>query len=236
MKAFVLCGGKGTRLLPYTYSLPKAMLPLGKKPILEFVLNNLKSHGITEVILTVGYLKEQIKKYFGDGSKFGVKITYLEEERALNTAGSVLPGKDLVKETFLVLMGDHLTTVNLKKMVDFHKSKKAIATIGLKRQGLPLEFGIAKTDKTERVVSFEEKPIVETLVNAGIYIFEPEVFNYIKFGADFAMDVFPEMLAGKAPIYGYMFDDYWLDIGRINDYERINQLISILDLIVSSKR
>lgn len=235
MKAFVLCGGEGTRLRPYTYKIPKPMLPLGKRPILEFVISNLKANGITDITLTVGYLAESIREYFGNGSRWGVDISYIMEKDRMNTAGSIYPARKQVNEPFLVLMGDHLTTINLRKIVEFHKSKKGMATIGLKRQGVPLEYGIAVVDEKGRISSFEEKPIVTNLVNAGIYVLEPEVYGYIKPGYDFARDVFPKILADKKEIYGYVFDEYWMDIGRLHDYEHIHQIISIVDLVAGIK-
>lgn len=232
-KTIVLCGGKGTRLRPYTYTIPKPMLPLGKKPILEFVIGNLKAHGFTDLILTVGYRKEQIKAHFGDGKKFGVSIKYYDEDEAgLNTAGSILPAKGEITETFLVVMGDHLTTVDVKKVLEHHRKKGGIATIALKRTGIPLEYGVAHTDKDGRIIKFEEKPIVQNLVNAGIYAFEPKIYDYIRERDDFANDVFPKLLASGEKIYGHIFDDYWLDIGRTVDYEQLNQTISVMDLIL----
>lgn len=230
-KVVVLCGGKGTRLRPYTYSVPKPMLPLGRRPILEFVVSNLKVHGFTDLIFTVGYMKEQIIDYFGDGAKFGVKIRYYsEDDRELNTAGSIVPAKDELRETFIVVMGDHLTTVNVKKVLDFHRKKGGIATLAIKRTGVPLEYGVAHVDEEGRIISFEEKPIVQNLVNAGIYVFEPSIFNYIKEGNDFALHVFPKLLEKKERINGYIFDDYWIDIGRIADYEHLHNMISIIDI------
>lgn len=234
-KVAILCGGMGTRLRPYTYSLPKPMLPLGKRPILEFVINNLKHHGFKDLLLTVGYRKEEIMKYFGDGSKFGVKIKYLpeSEDRPLNTAGSILPAKkELQDETFLVVMGDHLTSVDMRKFYEYHKKTPGIATVALKRTGVPLEYGIAHLDKSNRIVRFDEKPIVENLINAGIYAFEPKIFNYISEYDDFAKNVFPRLLAKKEIMDGFVFDDYWLDIGRISDYEQLNQTISTIDLVL----
>lgn len=233
-KVAILCGGKGTRLRPYTYSVPKPMLPLGKKPILEFVINNLKAHGFTDLLITLGYHKEQIMDYFGDGSKFGVKISYFpeDENHPLNTAGSILPAKkELEKETFLVVMGDHLTSINLKKFYDFHKKTPGIATLALKRTGVPLEYGVAHLDERNRITKFEEKPIVQNLVNAGIYAFEPKIFNYIKERDDFAKNVFPMLLEKKEIIDGFVFEDYWLDIGRTSDYEQLNQTISTIELV-----
>jgi NDP-sugar pyrophosphorylase family protein len=233
IKAIVLCGGKGTRLRPYTYNIPKPMLPLGRKPILEFVVENLKRSGIKDLIFTVGYLQESIRKYFGNGKRFGVNIRYLKEKKELNTAGSILPAKGMINDTFVVIMGDQLTTLDMKKMVEFHRKKGSIATIGLKRQGLPIEYGIAEMKK-DQIVAFKEKPILEHLVNAGIYVFEPSIFKYIKEYDDFAMNVFPKLLKKRRRITGYVFDEYWIDIGRIEDYERLNKLISIVDMVKGS--
>lgn len=232
-KAVVLCGGKGTRLRPYTYKIPKPMLPLGRKPILEFVVNNLKGSGIRDLIFTVGYLGKSIEKYFGNGKKFGVRIKYLKERKEMNTAGSILQAKDMVKGTFVVIMGDQLTALDMKKMIEFHRKKGSIATIGLKRQGLPIEYGIAEV-KGDRIIAFKEKPILEHLVNAGIYVFEPSIYKYINEHDDFAMNVFPRLLKKKRRITGYVFDEYWIDIGRIADYERLNKLISIVDMVERS--
>jgi mannose-1-phosphate guanylyltransferase/phosphomannomutase len=232
MKAIVLCGGKGTRLRPYTYSIPKPMLPLGNKPILEFVINNLSRHGFKDIYLTVGYLKNQIMQYFEDGSKFGVNIKYfMEGDKELNTAGSILPCKDCLDSAFLVVMGDHLTSIDPTKLANFHSKKGSMATIALKKTGIPLEYGIAHIDEDQQIEKFEEKPIVQNLINAGLYCFEPEIFKYIKDGYDFAQDVFPKLLKDKKKVYGYIFDEYWVDIGRVPDYEQLNQIISIVDLV-----
>ncbi len=229
VKAIVLCGGKGTRLRPYTYTIPKPMLPLGKKPILEYVLSSLRRAGITEICLTVGYLHEQIEKYFGDGSKFGLKLQYSVETAELGTAGSCIPLMAKLDETFVVMMGDHLSNVEIAKIIEFHKKHGGIATIALNRKGVPLEYGVADLEG-DRIVRFREKPIVENLINTGVYVFEPEIFEYIKPREDFASDVFPRLLESKKKITGYIFSDYWLDIGRTTDYEHINQFISVIDL------
>lgn len=234
MKTVLLCGGEGTRLRPYTYNIPKPMLPLGRKPILEFVINNLKRNGLEDIVITLGYLKEQIIDYFGDGSKFGVKIEYIIEDKKMNTAGSLFPILNKLDDTFLVGMGDHVTNINLKKMIDYHKSKGNIATIGLKRQGMPFEYGVVQLDENNNVREFKEKPIIENLINSAIYVFEPEIRKYIAPGRDFAKDVFPEIMRENKKISGYIFDDFWLDIGRINDYENVNQVISIVDIVKSN--
>ncbi|VVB66710.1 Bifunctional protein GlmU [Candidatus Gugararchaeum adminiculabundum] len=225
VKAFILCGGKGTRLRPYTYEAPKPMLLLGKKPILQYVVENMKNSGITELIFTVGYMREKIMDYFGNGSKFGVKITYLEDNEELNTAGSVLAGKNLISETFIVAMGDHLTKIDLKKMLEFHRKNKAIGTIALQKQSTHIDFGVVKTEG-ERVTGFEEKPVLTHLINTGIYVFEPEIFSQIKEKDDFAKDIFPRLLNEKKKLNGFVFGEYWMDIGKKEVYEEIADLVS----------
>ncbi len=234
MKAFILCGGQGTRLRPYTYTIPKPMLPLGRKPILEYVIRNLKRNGITDLVLTVGYLKEQIIDYFGDGSEWGVKISYAQEKDEQGTAGSILSHASEVKGTFVVVAGDHFSRVSIKKMLDFHKKQGGIATVAFKRAGVPLEYGIAHVDGSGRVSAFQEKPIITNLVNSSLYVFEPEIFKYIKPKEDFAKNVFPRLMASKGKINAYVFDDYWLDIGRTSDYDKINEMISVFELVLDA--
>lgn len=230
MKAVILCGGEGTRLRPYTYNIPKPMLKLGNRPILEFVLLNLKRYGVKDFILTVGYLHDRILDYFGDGSKLGINIEYLVEDEKLNTAGSVLGAKDRLNDTFFVGMGDHITAINVNDMLAFHRWKGNIATIALKMQGTPMEYGIVSVDENDSVSTFLEKPILSNLINAGIYILEPEIFDYIGPKEDFARDVFPKMLASGKGISGYKFTEYWADIGRIHDYETMNAIMSVIEL------
>lgn len=234
VKAIVLCGGRGTRLRPYTYTIPKPMLPLGKKPLLEYVLSSLRNAGITEAYLTVGYLHEQIKEYFGDGSRVGMKLHYSVESSELGTAGSIIPLMGKMDGTFVVMMGDHLSNLDVAKVVEFHKKHQALATIALNKKGVPLEYGVADLEG-ERILRFREKPIVENYVNTGVYVFEPEIFEHIKPREDFANDVFPRLLEKKLKVCGFVFSDYWLDIGRTTDYEHINQFISVIDLTKALK-
>jgi len=170
MKALIVCGGKGTRLRPYTHTIPKPMLMLGRKPILEYTIQHFKSEGFTDIILAVGHLHEQIVDYFGDGKKFGVKIQYSIEEEELGDAGSIKNAENLLKgeEHFLVEMGDHLTNLDYRRLVDFHMKNKPLATIGLKRMGTPFQYGTAAINDKFEVVEFKEKPIIEHLVNAAI--------------------------------------------------------------------
>ncbi len=230
MKAFVLCGGQGTRLRPYTYSIPKPMLKLGRKPILQYVVENLRLNGFTDLVFTVGYKKEKIMDYFGDGNKFGVKIKYAVEEEPKNTAGSIVDFKGKMKDDFLVVMGDHITDINLRKMMDEHKKSKAIATIALTKHEMQLEYGIVGLEKSE-ITEFTEKPRYDFYINTAIYAFGQEIFNFIKEREDFAKHVFPRLIAAKKKINPYMFDEYWVDVGRVSDYERLNEFIKVTTLL-----
>lgn len=233
MKAIILCGGEGTRLRPYTYNAPKPMLKLGNRPILEYVLLNLKRNGFKDIILTAGYLSDQIKEYFGDGSDFGVNIEYYIEKEKLNTAGSVLQARNVIDDTFFVGMGDQVTGINIKEMLRFHKNKSNIATLGLKMQSTPYEYGIVEMDLDDNINNFKEKPILTSFINSGMYLFEPEVFDYIKPKEDFAKDVFPRLLDKGKKISGYKFNEFWADIGRVHDYETMNNSMSVIELSLS---
>ncbi|MBU0591388.1 nucleotidyltransferase family protein [Candidatus Micrarchaeota archaeon] len=219
MKIFILAGGEGTRLRPYTYSKPKPMLEIKGIPILGHVIENIKRSGMTDIVMTVGYKHEQIILYFGDGKKFGVKIEYLIEKEKMNTAGSIIGHKNRIKDTFAVVMGDHITDIDLSDMLKHHKKNKAMTTIALYKNKIALEYGIADVKKG-RVVGFSEKPVIEHLYNTAIYIFEPEIFDYIKEKDDFAKDVIPRLLAKKKNIQAYIFEGTWHDVGRVEDYEK----------------
>jgi len=224
MKAVIMAGGEGTRLRPLTANWPKPMLPVANKPMMEHILKLLKKHGFNEIIVTVAYMANAIRTYFGDGSDFGVTITYATEQVPLGTAGSVLNAKNALNETFLVISGDVLTDVNLTKMVEFHKEKQSIVTIGLARRENPVEFGIVICDSDCKVEKFLEKPswgqVFSDTVNTGIYILEPEIFNYIEpdQAVDFSANVFPLILQDKKPIYGCILDGYWEDVGTLEAY------------------
>lgn len=224
MKTFVLCGGEGTRLRPYTYKTPKPMLSVAGKPILQYVIENLKKNGLTDLVLSVGYLHTQIIDYFGDGKKFGVTIEYLIEDKPMNTAGSILPKKNEIKETFIVVMGDHISNVDVKSMIDFHKKNKATVTLALLKHETKIEFGVVELDKNDhRIKQFIEKPTIENYISIGMYVFEPEIFKYIKEKEDFAKNVFPRLLKESQTINGFTVHGMWHDVGRVNDYEKLNQ-------------
>lgn len=222
-KAVLLVGGKGTRLRPLTYNTPKCMLNINGKNVTENLFDLLKKYGIRDVVLSVGYLKEKIKGYFGDGSKFGVRIEYAEEEEALGTAGPLRLMKDNIKSSFIVSNGDELKDINIARMYRLHKRKDALATVALKTVPEPSMYGVAKLDGT-RILEFIEKPkpgkAPSNLINAGFYIIEPEVIDMIPSG--FSMletDIFPK-LAEKGKLRGFPFQGPWFDIGNMERYEK----------------
>jgi mannose-1-phosphate guanylyltransferase / phosphomannomutase len=219
-----MAGGEGTRLRPLTISQPKPMLPIANLPMAEHIITLLKKHGITEVVVTVAYLANTIRTYFGDGSEFGVSITYAAEETPLGTAGSVRNAKESLDETFLVISGDVLTDVDLTELIESHERRGAMATLALKAMDNPLEFGIVITDDEGRIERFLEKPnwgqVFSDTINTGIYVLEPEVLDYVKPGisVDFSSEVFPALLEAGAPIFGYITEGYWEDVGTLEAY------------------
>jgi mannose-1-phosphate guanylyltransferase / phosphomannomutase len=204
------------------------MVPLVNKPVLGHILDLLKHHGITEVIITLQYMPTAIQDYFGDGSALGMKITYTVEESPLGTAGSVKNAAALLDDTFVVISGDALTDFNLRTIIDFHCQSKAQATLTLYHVPNPLEYGVIVTDDDGHIVQFQEKPdwgnVISDTVNTGIYVLEPEVLKRIPDDEpyDFATQLFPAMLAEGCPLYGYIADGYWCDVGNLPEYLRAN--------------
>jgi mannose-1-phosphate guanylyltransferase/phosphomannomutase len=202
------------------------MVPVVDRPAIVHIIELLKQHGITEVVITLQYLANIIQEYLGDGSGFGVKIHYTVEETPLGTAGSVRLGMEWLDSTFMVISGDALTDFDLSAAIRFHKQKKAMASLVLKRMPNPLEYGVVIIDEAGRVRQFQEKPswgeVFSDTVNTGIYIIEPDVFNYYEAGQvfDFSSQLFPILLEKGDPIYGYVADGYWCDVGSIPDYMR----------------
>ncbi|HIH20279.1 TPA: nucleotidyltransferase family protein [Candidatus Micrarchaeota archaeon] len=232
MKAVILCGGKGTRLRPYTHSVPKPMLLLGRKPILEYTIQHLKREGFKDIILAVGHLHEQVEEYFGDGRKFGVKIQYSTEKDELGDAGSLKNAARLLEkeDSFLVEMGDHLTNMDYGKLEAFHEKNKPLATVGLKRIGTPLQYGTATVNEKFEITEFNEKPILENLINSAVYVFDRKALDYFPAKGVISFDVIPKLVRERK-IKGFVFDDYWVDVGNINEYEKLNQSVSIVDLL-----
>ncbi|MBO2460811.1 mannose-1-phosphate guanyltransferase [Actinomadura violacea] len=225
MKAVVMAGGEGTRLRPMTANQPKPLLPLVNRPIMEHVLRLLKKHGFSETVVTVQFLAALIRNYFGDGEELGMSLSYATEEVPLGTAGSVKNAEAALRDDrFLVISGDALTDIDLTDMVRFHERNGALVTIGLKRVPNPLEFGIIIVDDEGRIQRFLEKPtwgqVFSDTVNTGIYVMEPEVLDHVAAGevVDWSGDVFPKLLAEGAPLYGYVADCYWEDVGTHESY------------------
>lgn len=233
MKAVVMAGGEGTRLRPLTSNQPKPMVPVFNQPIMEYIIRLLKEEGFTDIVVTLQFLPQMIKNYFGDGSDLGVNLSYAIEQNPLGTAGSVKNAEDHLQETFLVISGDALTDFDLGAVVKFHKQKRAMATIALKRVENPLEFGVVITDDDGQIERFLEKPswgeVFSDTINTGIYVLEPEIFNYILDDrmVDFSNDVFPQVLADGKPIFGYVTNGYWCDIGNYEQYINAHQDIML---------
>ena len=230
MKAVIMAGGEGTRLRPLTSNQPKPMLPLANRPMMEHIVHLLRDHGFDEIVVTVAFLANTIRTYFGDGGEFGVRMVYATEETPLGTAGSVRNAMDELRdERFLVISGDVLTDIDVSAVVQFHESKNALATIALKAMENPLEFGIVITNEDGSIERFLEKPtwgqVFSDTINTGIYVLEPEIFDHIELGAnvDFSADVFPKLLQEGKPLYGYVADGYWEDVGTLEAYRRAHQ-------------
>jgi mannose-1-phosphate guanylyltransferase/phosphomannomutase len=224
VKAVIMAGGEGTRLRPLTSNVPKPMLPLVNRPMMEHVIDLLKRHGIDEIVVTVAFLSNSIRTYFGDGSEFGVRIEYASEESPLGTAGSVRNAMQHLTERFIVISGDVLTDIDLGRIIDFHDEKKALATIGLVHVENPLEFGIVITREDGSIERFLEKPtwgqVFSDTINTGIFVLEPEIFDYIapEGSVDFSSDVFPKLLDDERPLFGAVAEGYWEDVGTLDAY------------------
>ncbi len=223
MKAVILVGGQGTRLRPLTLAKPKPMVPLANKPFVAYVLEHLKEHGIVDIVFSMGYLPEGIEAFFGDGSGFGVNLTYVVEDHPLGTAGAVKNVEEHVRnDDFLVLNGDILTDLDISDMIEKHRAREAVGTISLTPVEDPTAYGLVRTGPEEEVLGFLEKPswdqIDTNLINAGTYILRNEVLDMIPAGSEYSFErgVFPR-LVGKG-LYGYSSAAYWMDIGTPEKY------------------
>ncbi|HEY8723616.1 MAG TPA: sugar phosphate nucleotidyltransferase, partial [Gaiellaceae bacterium] len=228
MRAVVMAGGEGTRLRPLTSNQPKPMVPIVGKPCMEHIIELLRDHGFEDIVITVAFLPQAIRSYFGDGESLGVNIEYSVEESPLGTAGSVRLASDRLDETCLVISGDALCDIDLSQIVEAHTAKGADVTIGLKSVENPLEFGIVVTDEDGRVERFLEKPswgqVFSDTINTGIYVLEPEVLRHIPTDRpyDFSKELFPLLLEMGRPIYGHVCEGYWQDIGNLDQYRQAN--------------
>ncbi|HEX2910562.1 MAG TPA: mannose-1-phosphate guanyltransferase [Chloroflexia bacterium] len=228
MKAVVMAGGEGSRLRPLTLGRPKPMVPIVNQPVMGHIINLLKRHNITDIVVTLQYRAEDIQDSFGDGKNYGVNIKYTIEEVPLGTAGSVKLAEEFLDEPFIVISGDALTDFDLTAIINYHKEHKALATLTLTRVSNPLEYGLVILNEDGRVRQFQEKPswgeVFSDTVNTGIYVIDPKIFSYMEKGVnyDWSQQIFPLMLEKGDPIYGYVAEGYWSDVGSLQDYIRSN--------------
>jgi len=227
MQAVILAGGLGTRLYPLTKKLPKALVDIQGKTLTEHVVDLLKAAGVTEAFLAVGVMRDQIKAHFGDGSRFGLTIRYLDEEEPLGTGGWMHQAKDLLKDDFFVVNGDNLFAVDLHAMLAFHREHKALATIALTEVEDVTSFGIVKMED-ERIVDFVEKPKPEeapsNLANGGYYVFNEAIFEYRLQENRFMLehDLFP-IVASKGLLFGFPSSEQWFDTGTFERLDEVNK-------------
>ena len=229
MKAVVMAGGAGSRLRPLTINQPKPMVPVVNKPILLHILDLVRRHGITDVIITLQYKADVIQDYLGDSRTLGLNILYTVEETPLGTAGSVKNAQEYLDETFIVISGDALTDFDLTRIISEHRSHKALATLTLYRVSNPLEYGVVITDEDGRIRRFQEKPswgeVISDTANTGLYVLEPQILDYFDAGVsfDFSKDLFPILLQKGDPLYGCIAEGYWCDVGNLREYLRANR-------------
>ena len=223
MKAVILAGGKGQRLVPYSRIIPKPLMPIGDMPILEIMLRQMKHGGFNNVVLAVGYLATLLQTFFSDGSRLGLNISYSFEEEPLGTAGplSQLEGLD---SACLVTNGDILTTLKFNDLVQYHKAQSAALTIAMHKRKSTIDLGIIQCDGNNRVVGYTEKPTYNFLVSMGIYMFDPRVLSFIPYKKhlDFP-DLILRLLDSDEKVVGYPFDGYWQDLGRSDDYTKATE-------------
>ncbi len=227
MKAMVMAAGAGTRLHPLTFSVPKPLVPIANRPVLEYTIENLRRHGITDVVLNLHNHPQMIRNHFKDGSRWGVRIQYSFEPQLLGTAGGVKKVSSLLKgDTFLIMSGDGLTDIDLTELVAFHRQRRAIGTLALKNVDSRFEYGVTLTGAQGRVTRFIEKPtwsdVFSSQVNTGIYVFEPSVLAQIppRKTYDFGKELWPKLLKNRARIFGQVINAYWCDVGNLSEYRR----------------
>lgn len=221
-KVILMVGGLGTRLRPLTNDVPKPMLDVGNKPILHTIVENFAKYGYTDIIMCVNYKSEIIKEYFGNGDKFGVKIEYVLENQRMGTAGALSLLKEKPKDDFFVMNGDLLTNVNFEYLHEYHKDSNALASICIRKYEMQVPYGVVNV-RANKVTSIEEKPTQSFFVSAGIYMFSPIVLDFIPKGVFYDMPtLFSELLKHDFPIHPFPIREYWLDIGRMDEYRRAN--------------
>lgn len=228
-RAVILAGGLGTRLHPLTINHAKCMLEIRGKPLLEHIIDYLKNCGITQIIVALGNKKEQIMDYFGDGSAFGIELQYSIEEVPLGTAGAFRKVGEKVQDTTVIMQGDNITNFPLDKLTSFHNVKHALVSIAVTTVENTEDYGVVVLDSQSKVMRFEEKPSnsFANLVNAGIYVVEPSIMQYIPQDKefDFSRDLFPLLLRKELPFYALELKGYWFDIGTLENYRRAKKFL-----------
>ncbi|PJC50922.1 MAG: nucleoside-diphosphate-sugar pyrophosphorylase [Nitrosopumilales archaeon CG_4_9_14_0_2_um_filter_34_16] len=224
MKTVILAGGLGTRLLPLTKNTPKPMLPLGKKPILEHLIDWNKKNGVKSIILCVSHLRKTIENYFGDGKRFGVSIEYAISNKPLATAGQLKTAEEFIDNTFVCMYGDSIFDFNLRNMIKQHKVKRAFVTMGLNEYKTNLPYGVIDISKTGKVLRWNEKPEIKVNVNMGCYVMEPKVLNLIPKNKPYGMDdVIKQAMANKKLVSSFITKKGFTDIGNKESYEKAYQ-------------
>jgi mannose-1-phosphate guanylyltransferase len=229
MKAMVLAAGVGSRLEPLTTQVPKPIVPVANTPVMEHLLKLLAKHGFNDICANLHYMPEKLKEYFGDGSKFGVNLTFRTEEKLSGDAGGVRACREFLQDdTFIVIMGDLITDTDLSKVIAEHKSKKALASIAIKEMDDVTRFGVVVTDENGFITGFQEKPSNEEAlskyISTGIYVLEPEIFDHIPATGEygFGRQLFPTLVSKKLPVLGVKIEGYWSDVGCVEQYREAN--------------
>jgi len=223
----VLAGGLGTRLRPYTIFVPKPMLTVGPKPILQHIIEWLSENDVKDIVVSIGYLGKTIQDYFGDGSELGVKVDYAVSSRPLGTAGQLKAAEDKLRGRFVCLYGDSLLRFDLRRLVRYHAEKKATFTMALMRYSTELKYGFMKTDQTGRLTQWREKPKVTGDINVGCYVMEKKFLSYMPEGETFGMlEAFNKALDAKERLYGLRMEGEFLDIGDRQSYKRANDIFT----------
>ncbi|NIM26310.1 MAG: NTP transferase domain-containing protein [Nitrososphaeria archaeon] len=223
MKTVILAGGLGTRLQPYTTFLPKPMLPLGEKPILEHLIEWSKKNGIKSIVICVSYLRKTIEDYFEDGKRFGVNIEYAIADKPLATAGQLKTAEKFVNDTFVCMYGDSIYGFNLKNMIKQHQQKKSFVTMSLHEYVTNLPYGVIETSKNNKVTAWNEKPEIKVNINMGCYVMEPEVMKFIPKNKPFGMDdVIKKAMAQKKLVSSFLSKNGFIDIGNKESYKKAN--------------
>ena len=237
MKAIILAGGIGTRMRPLTYVVPKAMLPVGGKPLLERTIQYLKSYGFREFVVCVAYLKRQIMDAFGDGSRLGVRISYAEAETPMGTGGQLKMAQQFGEEIFLAMNGDIVTSLNIDNLVSTHRKNGGIGTVALKKFEVKIPYGYITVGDDSAITNFEEKPTLTFTANAGVYVLEPRIFQYIPEGRVVSLETetFPSLIANGEKMNSYYEDAYWADVGSMSDFERVNDELLSETVSVTSR-